>query len=118
MIKKLFPLYIFVQILLLPACQQGTANEIVVDSTLPQEDEVYHVITINGVGDTLIRVYNNTQQFADIAFKGENARLMADTTTVDIQFSNQDYVMVESHGETTIHKNGNLIFQFPSKDIE
>ena len=82
-----------------------------VDLTDGKGDEYLNITTINDVGDTLFRRYNNTKGTVKVMYKGDTVKLVQDIS--GINYSNGQYLLTKLKGSTIFEKEGNIIFSFP-----
>lgn len=65
----------------------------------------------NDKGETLKVKFDKVAGTAEMEFKGEKFTLKQDTMASGIKYSNDKYVYSEWHGEITLKKDGQTIFE-------
>jgi len=116
-IYRIIGLFFLSSIVLFSSCQVSAKPEKTdyekqcVDLTDGKDDEYLNITTINDVGDTLFRRYNNTKGTVKVMYKGDTVKLVQDIS--GINYSNGRYVMIKQKGNTVLEKDGNVIFSFP-----
>lgn len=67
----------------------------------------------NAKGDSLYMEFDNAAAKATMRYKGETFVLSQDTMGSGIRYSNTHYIYTEWHGQSTLQKDGQTIFEKP-----
>ena len=111
---KIIELLILSGIVVFSSCQISAKSDYEkqhIDLTDNENDEYVNVTTINDIGDTLFRRYNNTKGTVKVMYKGDTVKLVQDIS--GINYSNGQYVMTKQKSNILLEKDGNIIFSFP-----
>lgn len=118
--RKYLSLLLFAIILGASACQSGnkqTSDEqstSITDTAKVDEADIVIDSLMDDKGNTLNLKFDNTAGTATLVFVNDTIYLTQDTTASGIQYSNENYMFTEHHGEAILTKDGTVVF-FKSK---
>lgn len=113
MIRNAFIFIGVIAAFLIIACQ-GNKNEKALKNIVSTDDFVTSHIT-NKDGKTLEVLFNNTKGTATFYYNGDTVEMMQDTVASGIKYSNDQYEYIEWHGEITLKKENEIVFEHKDK---
>ena len=108
---------LFALLAILASCQRGIRTETVPPSesiaAAKTSDSILKTFVANKKGDTLYMEYDNAKDSALFRYQGELISLKQNPSGSGIRYSNTKFEYTEWHGESTLRKNGKIIFTNP-----
>jgi membrane-bound inhibitor of C-type lysozyme len=102
--------------LIISSCQNSNNDKKIEDSSLiqtPVKNDSNNFITdslIDDKGNKLDMKFDNNAGTVTLVLKQDTILLKQDTTASGMKYSNENYVLNEHQGETTLTKDGNILF--------